>query len=224
METLFQPVDLYCERLTAGLWAEPLNALSNLAFVAAGLYGLREARRRRAGRFVALLCCWVVLIGVGSGLFHTFANRLTALADTLPIAAFTLAYVVFTLRRMLDLSWLAAAIGATAFVAAAGLLAAALPHGLAAATNGSTAYLPALLALFFFGGLMTLRRKPAGPWNLAAGVVFGVSLSFRIADPRVCAELPIGTHFVWHILNGLMLGVLLAAAARFGAPPGGSLR
>jgi hypothetical protein len=37
-------------------------------------------------------------------------------------------------------------------------------------------------------------------------------------DPLVCGSFPLGTHFLWHMLNGLMLGVLLAAAARFGAP------
>jgi hypothetical protein len=37
-------------------------------------------------------------------------------------------------------------------------------------------------------------------------------------DPIVCAGFPLGTHFLWHLLNGLMLGVLLAAVARFGAP------
>ncbi|TIW70016.1 MAG: hypothetical protein E5V56_02825, partial [Mesorhizobium sp.] len=40
------------------------------------------------------------------------------------------------------------------------------------------------------------------------------------ADPLVCASFPLGTHFLWHILNGLMLGVLLAAVARQGAPKG----
>lgn len=44
-QTLLTPVDLYCERTEPELWAEPANALTNLAFVAAGLWGVREARR-----------------------------------------------------------------------------------------------------------------------------------------------------------------------------------
>jgi hypothetical protein len=32
----------------------------------------------------------------------------------------------------------------------------------------------------------------------------------------VCAALPIGTHFLWHVLNGVVLGVVIAAIARHG--------
>jgi hypothetical protein len=30
----------------------------------------------------------------------------------------------------------------------------------------------------------------------------------------VCAVVPIGTHFMWHLLNATMLALLLGAAAR----------
>ncbi|MBZ9770745.1 hypothetical protein LB526_28720 [Mesorhizobium sp. CA6] len=36
-QTLLTPVDLYCERSGPGLWAEPANASTKLAFIAAGL-------------------------------------------------------------------------------------------------------------------------------------------------------------------------------------------
>jgi hypothetical protein len=36
-QTIFDPIDAYCERLGPGLWAEPLNALTNLAFIVAAL-------------------------------------------------------------------------------------------------------------------------------------------------------------------------------------------
>jgi hypothetical protein len=29
--------------------------------------------------------------------------------------------------------------------------------------------------------------------------------------------MPLGTHFLWHSLNGLMLGIVLAAVVRHGA-------
>jgi hypothetical protein len=31
----------------------------------------------------------------------------------------------------------------------------------------------------------------------------------------------VGTHFLWHTLNGLVLYVLMLGAIRYGAPPGG---
>ena len=45
MENLLRHVDLYCERTGPEYWAEPLNALSNLAFIAAGLWFLVKFRR-----------------------------------------------------------------------------------------------------------------------------------------------------------------------------------
>ncbi|BAB51018.1 msl4336 [Mesorhizobium japonicum MAFF 303099] len=65
-QTLLTPVDLYCERTGPGLWAEPANALTNLAFIAAGLWGVREVRRCKAGTFAEVLAWWVVAIGIGS--------------------------------------------------------------------------------------------------------------------------------------------------------------
>ncbi|TGT81791.1 hypothetical protein EN804_32725 [Mesorhizobium sp. M8A.F.Ca.ET.161.01.1.1] len=35
-QVLLTPVDLYCERTGRELWSEPVNALTNLAFIAAG--------------------------------------------------------------------------------------------------------------------------------------------------------------------------------------------
>ncbi|TIT22446.1 MAG: hypothetical protein E5W78_23295, partial [Mesorhizobium sp.] len=104
-QTLLTPVDLYCERTGPEFWAEPANALTNLAFLAAGLWGVREVRRRGTGIFAEALAWWVVAIGIGSALFHTFANHGTVWADVLPIAGFTLAYTLFNLRRFLGMKW-----------------------------------------------------------------------------------------------------------------------
>ena len=42
------PVDNYCERIDPGFWAEPLNALSNTAFILAAAYGFYLWRREGA--------------------------------------------------------------------------------------------------------------------------------------------------------------------------------
>ena len=67
-QTLLTPVDLYCERTGAGLWAEPANALTNLAFIAAGLWGVWQVRRYRTGAFAEVLAWWVVAIVFFGGL------------------------------------------------------------------------------------------------------------------------------------------------------------
>jgi hypothetical protein len=92
-----------------------------------------------------------------------------------------------------------------------------VPDWLRQASNGTTGYLPPFLALAFFGIWVTASGNRAGWYNLAGSAIFVVSVICRMIDPMVCAGFPLGTHFLWHVFNGLMLGVLLAAAARFGA-------
>ncbi|PID37237.1 MAG: hypothetical protein CR993_01205 [Rhodobacterales bacterium] len=82
----FAPVDIYCERTDPSFWAEPWNAASNAAFILAGLWGLYEAKKR--GQMVPVviaLCTLVLCVGIGSFLFHTYANVWSGFADTGPI-------------------------------------------------------------------------------------------------------------------------------------------
>jgi hypothetical protein len=218
LDALMNQIDLYCERTSPALWAEPVNALTNLAFVAAGLWGVREVRRHGAGLFADILAWWVVAIGLGSALFHTFANELTKWADILPIAGFTLGYTLMNLRRFMAMSWQKALPIFVVFYGAAGMIAFLVPDWLRAASNGSTGYLPPFLALLFFGTLVLASGSRAGWYNIAAAGIFVLSVSFRAVDLKVCDTFPLGTHFLWHTLNGLMLAVLLAATARYGAP------
>ena len=41
MPTETETIDIYCERLDPSFWAEPINALTNLAFIAVGFWVLR---------------------------------------------------------------------------------------------------------------------------------------------------------------------------------------
>lgn len=213
---LTSPIDLYCERTGPEFWAEPVNALTNLAFVAAGLWGVAAGRRNQAGGFVELLSWWVVAIGVGSWLFHTHANLLTIWADIVPIGTFTLAYTLFVLRRFGRFSWNGTLIVSVLFYLAAGLVTLALPRSWHAASNGTVGYLPALLAFVLMIGICLARGSPAAKYVAGAFVLFLLAATFRLTDLGVCEAFPLGTHFLWHVFNGAMLGVLLAAAVRHG--------
>ena len=66
-------IDLYCERLNAGFWAEPVNAFTNLSFLIAAITSWRLGSRQQSltpGNYV--LIGLMAAIGIGSGLFHTF--------------------------------------------------------------------------------------------------------------------------------------------------------
>ena len=51
-------------------------------------------------------------------------------------------------------------------------------------------------------------------WHFYAGLfvvpmVLILSLTFRTLDEPLCGLVPTGTHFVWHILNAVMLGWMI---------------
>lgn len=213
-----QAVDLYCERLGPGFWAEPVNAVSNVAFVIAGLWALHLAckQKREADIWLQILCIWGAVIGVGSFLFHTLANRWSELADIIPIWSFIAVYVVFVLRRMFELEWPVIGISAAVSLAVVALVMVFLPEGSGEGTNQSTQYIPAVLALAAFAAVLLWSRHPAALLVVAACAVFALSLFFRSVDLAVCDTLPLGTHFLWHLLNGTMVGLLLLVAVRYG--------
>ncbi len=212
----FEPVRAYCERGDAGFWAEPVNALSNAAFlVAAGL----AARRARGDGPVLALAAVVFVVGIGSFLFHTLANRWSMLADVIPIAVFIYGYFALAMARFFGLRPLAATTVTLTFAAFNLGLSPALDaltgRSVAGLTNGSIDYVPAVLALLGVG-LALLRRAPETARSiLATAGLFLLSLAFRTADLASCASLPLGTHFLWHGLNAVVLYRLLIAATRF---------
>ncbi|RDJ27645.1 hypothetical protein DWF00_11985 [Bosea caraganae] len=209
----------YCERLSGAFWAEPLNAITNGAFIVAALGGLvlllRQDRRDwPAGALIAL----VFAIGIGSFLFHTMPQRWTLLADVIPIQLFAFSYFGLALRRFLGLGLVAAIAGTLAFLATSFALSAGLAPLLPAAARGSAGY--ASFALALFGVAIALwRRDRAGAQLIgAAGLVFAVSLSLRSLDGVLCQAVPSGTHFLWHLLNATVLYLLLRAAVTRPSP------
>jgi hypothetical protein len=202
------PVDLYCERTDPSFWAEPVNALSNAAFLIAAAFAYRDWRARGSTDVAALLLIGVtVLVGLGSFAFHTLATRGAALLDIVPIALFIHGYLYVAMRRFIGLGVVLSLVIVVVFFALTQGLSTMLPRGL---LNSSVSYLPALAAMFVVGGIV--RTTPAGRTLLCAAAVFAVSLTFRTIDLTVCASLPLGTHPLWHGLNAVVLYLLIRAA------------
>lgn len=217
------PVDNYCERLSPAFWAEPLNAISNLAFLIAALIACGAARRR--GRLelpTMALIALAAAVGVGSFLFHTFAARWAGLADTAPILLFILFYLYLAARRYLRLPALAA-LGAPLLFIAFSFVFLSFWRMAAPSLNGSEGYLPVLVALAGFGAVLRVRRHPAAAPLFLAAAVFAASLVFRSLDQALCDVWPAGLHFIWHCLNGTLLAIVMLAFINHGAPVGARL-
>jgi hypothetical protein len=208
-------IDAYCERSSAAFWAEPVNALTNAAFLLAAALLWRELRRSAVRPLsLHLLLAVLVAIGVGSFLFHTVATRWAALADVLPIYLFMHGYAACFLRWAIGWRWRWAWLGAPAFFVLAQLMARLVP----AETVGMGGYVPALTALLGFAVWLRLRRDHLWRWFAGAALVFALSLTLRQLDMPLCDRFSLGTHFAWHVANALTLYLvthaLLQAAQR----------
>lgn len=213
------PVDIYCERLGPEFWAEPWNAVSNLAFILAGFWGWQTARRLGTRNLlISALIGLAFAIGIGSFLFHSFATVWASLADVVPIWSFVALYIIAAIRIMTGASAGRIAIYAILGAAILTILLLAMEDGKPRTGpdpfNGSLQYAPAVIAMLVFSALSLWRGHPIRYWFLAATVTFLVSLSMRTIDMRVCETIPQGTHYLWHILNGAMIALLLQGLIR----------
>jgi hypothetical protein len=217
---LMRRIDGYCERTGPELWAEPLNAVTNIAFILAGVMAIRMARAEGQMRGdVVFLSGNAIVVGIGSFLFHTFATVWAAIMDTTPILVFILAYFAVAMRKYVGLSLLGCAAATAVLLVEFVIHAAAFRTLLYPIVGGSVSYFPALLMLFVVGGWLAYKRHPSGLWIAGTGVVFAVSLTFRAIDEPVCQSFAVGTHFLWHIFNGLVLWLLLRTLIRHGGAP-----
>lgn len=210
------PLDGYCERLGPGLWAEPLNLVSNVAFFIAAIWCWRRSKGLGLPRLLSAL---LFIIGIGSALFHSFATFWAMLADVVPIAAFILAYVYAANRLFWRWPTWLSGLGAACFVPWALLLTplfATLPF-----FEVSAFYWPVPLLLAIYAALLW-RRWPMVGRGMALGAgLLCLSLAFRSIDEALCDALSAGTHFAWHGLNGVMLGwmIELIRRALLAGPP-----
>lgn len=212
---MFDFVDLYCERAAPGLWGEPFNVLSNLAFLLAAASLWRSDAWRTGTWDTRLLILLLAAIGVGSGLWHLVARRWALWADVVPILLFVSVYLLVFLLRVAGLpAWRAAALFLL-FQVANGLLWQRVP---ADTLNGSAGYLPAIFVVVLIAAHMRMTRDPGASFAAAAGGLLLLSVSLRSVDMAACAAWPVGTHFLWHLLNApalyLLIRVLPATASR----------
>ncbi len=202
--SLLAPVDLYCERLSTAFWAEPVNALSNLSFLLAAyfLWRLPLPQGRSGVAMSRILTLMVAVIGVGSFLFHTVAQRWALFADVIPISVYQVLFLAFYVRKVARCNWLLTMCWVVFFFG--------VTYGVGRLPeqwlNGSVASYGS--AWLFIGGLgvyhWRMRKTEPMALVLATGV-FTLSLVLRSMDMAVCPAIPLGTHMFWHLLNGVVL-------------------
>jgi hypothetical protein len=196
----------YCERVDDTFWAEPVNAITNLVFLLTAIAIIRVLRQH-SEPFYQFWDLWLLTgllsaVGVGSFLWHTYATAWAELADVVPIMLFLGLYLISFLVRITGLKpawvlfWLILFLCANYFV-----------HAVFSADlfNGSVFYLPALMSLAIMTIYCNKIALSCRNRLMFVTLIFSISLVFRTIDQHLCPAWPLGTHFIWHVLNGVVL-------------------
>ena len=159
-------------------------------------------------RHAQALCLALALIGVCSGLFHTFAVGWASAADVLSILIYILIYVFTATPRLFDWPWWTGLVAALLFFPYAAL-ATPLLQGILGDLNGSVPYVSVLVLIVLFA-LAAMPMKPRISGGMIGGaLILALSITARSVDHALCEAWPLGTHFLWHCLNAVMLGWMI---------------
>jgi len=185
--------DLYCERTSFGLWGEPANFISNIAF----LIPAYIAYRRKSKFFTVL----PLLIAAASLFYHSFANELTYLIDVSCIISTIVFYYMFFFNSIgIKKVW--AVGGVLSYLVFLMMSLQALP--LEYSYYGVLPLMAAQLAMLFS------KSRHMDCLKVLMGLgAFSFALVARFYDAAICESFPHGTHFLWHIFSALTLAALI---------------
>ncbi|MEG4802450.1 hypothetical protein QUB63_15215 [Microcoleus sp. ARI1-B5] len=139
-------------------------------------------------------------IGIGSALFHTFATQWARLLDVIPIMLFQLGFLWLYSRQVVRMKY-----GYAGGLLVGFLFASNFSNKFTNVLNGALSYAPAFLVLLGLGLYHYQQQKREPLVLLTASGVFLLALSFRTLDRAICPYFSTGTHFLWHLCNGILL-------------------
>lgn len=215
---------LYCETGHGWLFmAEPVNTITNIFIIIAFVFALREVRRAKIGMPIDLAVLLLLLFatGVGSFLWHALRTRIALAFDAIPGLLFLFVFAGLWFRVLYG--------NIAGFLGALGLI------GLAVGTTAlwrhfaggftgmpmALAFVPAfasVAAVGLFLAAMTARRYGWDTARLGAMAIVAAvtAATCRSVDLLVCREIPVGLHWVWHVMLSLAayLGIVMLTRLR----------
>ena len=206
---LSQSIDIYCERLDVGIWAEPINAVTNFAFILAAIIMWIRCKNLVEGRVLAFL---LFSIGCGSFLFHTFAQTWAAILDVTPILIFILTYIYAANRRFLVWSKRMSITGVILFLPYQFLVVSILSS--IQFLGSSAQYVPVAILIFFYSALLHKSKTNLSRELFVGATILSLSIFARTIDEPLCLIVSVGTHFIWHMLNAIMLAWMIEILRR----------
>jgi hypothetical protein len=193
---------VYSERgLATGFLAEPFNAFSNLLyFLAAYLsYAYLKSTQCKTKQLYYLPIL-LTAVGIGSFSYHTSPNNITLFLDSIPIFIFIFSAVFLLFQKLIG-DKTKSIISLICFIAVLVIATVLIPKEF---LNGSIRHVINLA--WFIALVIWVKRKFGGSLFKQALVplsIYGVAIVFRSIDQASCLYIPIGTHFLWHLLAAI---------------------
>lgn len=204
-------IGYYCGRFGPGFWGEPLNSLSNFAFVLGAVIAFRFWRSSPSrDPWQLLLFSLAASIGVGSFIFHSHPVPATLAIDLIPIQIFGLTALAYVCLRYVGLTKSRTFALLLAFFLIRQLWIRSVNQGL---LGGGVTHVPALLMLLSFGVILKLRQSPVANFLFLACAAYVAALLVRSWDLHLCSEFPIGLHWLWHLLTATAASTIICGAA-----------
>jgi hypothetical protein len=204
--------------LTPGQIAEPWNTATAFLFVLIVLFWAVRLRNRYRHYLFVVTCLPILLAGgIGGTLYHMHRSRYAYfILDVIPIYLLGLAAAVYLVLRLgqkaskMRIAWtVLGAVGASVFVNLVlfqGLVGrSGNPHWV---VNLSYASLAAVILIPLFLVQLKTRFRQYG-LVLAALACFAIAWFMRLADNSFYGDLPMGTHWLWHIFGALTTFALM---------------
>jgi hypothetical protein len=214
-----------CEALRSGFLAQPVNALSSLAYLGAAMWLTASARRRR-GRVTGDVATFASLLtaeGIGSLLFHGPGDAASHLLHDVALIGTSAAVASFDVALVAGADTVAGVrptLVATAAAAGVLLVAPDATNAVAAVATG---------AAVTAAGVAGWRVRPGRGWRLAAAACLGAGAVLDVlgrTDGVWCRPSSWWQpHAGWHLLTAGALAfwgraaLVEAAAARATRPP-----
>jgi len=189
----------YCERTSLEAFAEPVNAISNIAFILCGIIIFF-----RKGMKLNPLPYLVIFIGLSSFLFHYIPSNFFSTLDVFSILLFVIIYNIMLTKNILNYSFLYSFLSSLILILISFLIGILLHKTVIGSSSFYVGLVLYMVYIFFF-----LKKVSNVRYFFIATFLFIISLVFRTIDIYICNYIFFGTHFIWHILNSLVIYYLI---------------
>ena len=208
-------MDFYCERTNEQIFNEPVNAISNIFFIIVSLSLIKILRKNQSNKIYYIQPILIFFIGIGSFLFHLNPNMITLYLDVIPIFLFSLSFIFFFNRDVININNLNNALLFLLFFFLFLFITPKLNYEI---LNGSEFYFANYFFLTMYTIWLYLKKSDFFQLLLLGFIFFNLSILLRSLDNHICEYFSIGTHFLWHFLNAYLLKILTLVNCKIKKP------